>query len=1081
MQGIGRVTLKSSNDIEEVYSIIWSNAANASERIDIIRDYDDYNSIDTSNCTASYIRMVSEKYLGNINLIKSVMKIKHDASIIHAMEATNIIPCDGIIKLVRHKELPDLGMYYRVTLVKARIVEEYYETPAGSIHLTDIDNSSSNSVIAPININLYEEYGSSAYNKKQTGDFYSYAELLRRYPQVKHVLNNDYVVIRSYEEAEKRLKEWIESPEQLKSVDIESLHNVWGMYSDNRITGVFLGYDETWSTYFPFRQENFKYNLPMEFLKKIFDAVNSQPPYPSVIILSHNAKFELEGFYQEFREWLRVDVDTYIYAVLENPKIGKNTHTLKALASKVDNKFYLSLNHIFIGKIKFNVLTEDIVLLYGCPDATSPAKVYKWLMTRIPADEEFVCRLEMSILRVKCYNEFYGMRMDLERIHRLIEEEEYKIDLLGDQFRRIHKTSKNINSYQVMKEILYDRLRCPVLVTTNKGLPATSKVAIQHIVDSGVKRDYDKTKMPKPILDKNGEVLISSEELAGNKYPSLIIYQKYKKCLKELGALRRLKNKSERDRFMFYINQVGAGSNRQTSDAHQFSDTMKSCALADSPSHGMVSCDWKQVELRVLAWMADQKDLIELEGDPAVDIHRAILSIIQKKPMWTISEEDRKSGKSVNFGVVYMMSEYGLAARDFGPGYTKEELNIERKKIYDFFNGLPYIKVFLANNELQLKRKGVIKTKFNYYRYFPELLDPTYPEKSKKSLIRSGNNTPVQGTAAQMLKMVEKNVQAYIDKMGWDKERDYNGVKVPMVRMILPIHDEILLSYDKSIPKEEICKMFKECMELDFEGAPPFFAAPAFIDNWYEGKDPAYEVDIEFRDRVVEEYSKGNYLLTGHNYLDVLNNYRTKEISDYMDGLITKYKTPEEVAKHVTDDNLTHTLIETTLKKEERKKLTHNERILRATEKYFEKKEANALNNLIQASEEFVEESYEDRMDLDVWVDAYTSIDQFGNMIVENEEEWEEESDVIVSELGPVETRVMNKPHVLYLMQEAWVDLTGLDLATEGERIYQGLRQMHNPNEFYEIVLVIGKNTKRTGIRVGYETEKIEELFKKGD
>ena len=74
------------------------------------------------------------------------------------------------------------------------------------------------------------------------------------------------MVVRSYEEAEERLKIWIESKEQLKSVDIESLHEVWGMYSDNRITGVFLGFGETWSTYFPFRQENFKYNLPIEFL-----------------------------------------------------------------------------------------------------------------------------------------------------------------------------------------------------------------------------------------------------------------------------------------------------------------------------------------------------------------------------------------------------------------------------------------------------------------------------------------------------------------------------------------------------------------------------------------------------------------------------------------------------------------------------------------------------------------------------------------------------------------------------------------------------------------------------------------------
>lgn len=1078
MQGTGKVTLKSS-DSNRSYYVVWNSSPGSFERIDVFSNPSDYNSIDTSSCDASYIRSNSEKIYGSQDLIKSILRIKHESSIMHTSEKTSVDTTNGKLRLVRFKELPDLGLFYKVVLEKAKIIEEYYETPAGTIHITEID-SNNNTVVTPINISNYSEYGSASITKKSSGDFYSYEDLLRMYPQVKHVLEEDYVVARSLEEAEERLQQWIESKEQLKSVDIESLHEKWGIFSDNKITGVFLGFGEHWSTYFPFRQDNFKYNLPMEFLRKIFDAVNNQPPYPEVIILSHNAKFELEGFYQEFREWLRVDVDTYLYAVIANPNVTKGSHTLKTLASEVDSRFYLELKHIFIGKIMFNVLTEDIVLLYGCPDATSPAKVYKNLIKKIPADEHFVCRLEMDILRVKCLNEFYGMRMDLERINRLIDEEEFKINLLGDQFRRIHKTSKNINSYPVLKEILYDKLRCPVLVTTDKGLPATSKVAIKTIVDSGVKREYDKDKMPKPILDKNKEVLISSEELAGNKYPSLIIYQKYKKCLKELGALRRLRNKSIRDRFMFYINQAGAGSNRQTSDAHQFSSTMKSCSLADSKYHGQVSCDWKQVELRVLAWMAEQKDLIELECDPAVDIHRAILSIIQKKPMWMISEEDRQAGKGVNFGVVYMMSEYGLAARDFGPGYTKEELNIERKKIYDFFNGLPLIKLFLANNELNLKRNGYIKTKFNYYRYFPELLDPTYPEKLKKTLIRSGNNTPVQGTAAQMLKMVEKNVQEYIERKGWDKEKNYDGVWLPMVRMILPIHDEILLSYDLSIPKEEICLMFKECMELDFEGAPPFFAAPAFIDNWYQGKDPAYEVDIEFRDKVVEEYKKGNYLLTGKDYLKTLNEFRTNEISNYMNSLISKYKTPEEVAKHVNDDNLTHTLIETMIKKEERKKLSHIERIERATQNYFDSLEKKGKLDVVLHEEDEKEED-DSFMDLDVWVDTYSHIDQNGDLIIEDEEEWNEESNSIVHELGPIETRVMNKPHVLYLMQEAWVDLTGLDIETTGEEIYQGLRKLHDPNEFYEVVLVIGKNTFRTGIKVGYISEEIEKLFKKGD
>ena len=463
------------------------------------------------------------------------------------------------------------------------------------------------------------------------------------------MLKEDYVVVESYEDAVERLEYWINSKEQLKSIDIESRSTDWHPVSTNRITGVFLGCGEKWSTYFPFRQDNFEYNLPIKFLRRIFDAVNNQPKYPNTIILAHNAKFEIEGFYQEFREFLRIDVCTYVLSVLVNPIIKKGSHTLKKLTSKVDGKFYLELSDIFIGPIQFNVLPKEIVKLYGCPDATSPAKIYKYLMSKLPKDEMFVKRLEMGLLHVKAMNEFYGIRMDQDRLYELIQDEEYKVQLLGDTFRKLHKTSRNINSSDVLSEILYNKLKCKVEVRTAKGAPATSKYAIDRNVKT--------------------------------------------------GALNRLKNKSADGRFLFYINQVGAGSNRQTSDAHQFSDTMKSCALADSPYHGLVSNDWKQVELRILAGAAGQKDLIELEKDMGVDIHRAILSIIQKRPMWTISEEDRKAGKSVNFGVVYMMTAYGLARRDFGPAYTKEQLRLEMQKITDFFNGLPMVKKYLKDNE----------------------------------------------------------------------------------------------------------------------------------------------------------------------------------------------------------------------------------------------------------------------------------------------------------------------------------------------------------------------------------------------
>lgn len=1083
MVKIGEVTLKRTGN---TYLIVWYSDKSSNERIDVIENNTEYNPLDTSNCVASLFKGGGSRFYGNSNIPATILRIKSEAAFLPVAEQKSASVKDGKFYMVTSKENVDAGIYYKLEMVNGRIESELYITSEGQIKIDTVKDSTYNHNDHPINWSDYELLSGITRGrdeetvKIEQAEFYSYEELIRKYPQVTHVLDNDYVVASSYEEAEERLNTWINSKEQLKSVDIESIDTDWGPGSTNRITGVFLGFGETWSTYFPFRQQNFKYNLPIEYLRKIFNAINNQPPAPEVLILGHNVKFEIEGFYQEFKEYLRVDVDTYLLGVLVDPLIKKGSHTLKNLTNKVDGRFYLTLEQIFIGPVRFNVLPENIVKLYGCPDATSPAKVFKYLMEKLPNDECFVKDLEMRLPEIKAMNEYYGIRMDEERLNTLIEEEEYKVEMLSNLFKKIHRTSKNINSTAVLSDILYNKLRCKVEVRTDKGAPATSKYAIDKIIRTGAKSIDEDTPIPSDIVDKNGKTVISGTELASNKYPSLIIYQKYKLCQKELGALKRLKNKSVDGRFKFYINQVGAGSNRQTSDAHQFSDTMKSCALADSPHHQLVSCDWKQVELRILAGMADQKDLMELEADPDIDIHRAILSIIQDKPIWAISEEERKSGKSVNFGVVYMMSEYGLAQRDYGPGYTKEHLAIERKKIADFFNGLPKIKHFLKRNENFLKENGYIKTAFCYYRYFPELLDPTTDSRTIQKMVRSGNNTPVQGTGAQMLKIVETKVWEYIRKKGWDKVKDYDGVQLPMCRMILPIHDEILFSYDKSIPMEEICAMFKECMELDIKGFPPFYAAPAFINNWYDGKDAAYEVDLRFRDEVVEEYKKGNYLLTGKDYLGTLNEFRNKEIKDYMEDLVSKYKTPEEIAKHVTHASITHTLIESMLKKSERKKLTHDERILEATKRFMESlKEGGRLDKLVSMS--VVDDDQADKqqyMDLDEWSVTYTYIDANGDLITELAEgDYEDQTTGDDNFIPEDELEKVEGPRFMYCLNECIIDLTGLDVLGIDESINQKVQQLCSDDAFYNVTYVRGYITIKTPYKIGYVADELQKIF----
>lgn len=1053
------------------YIVVYTD--NTFERIDVFQNAESYSPVNTENCLASYIFDGSARILGAKDFITKYNRIKSDAATLQVAEHQDVKVENGMVVLTISKQDPSEIYEYYKELVNGKLAKEFYKSDEGEIEFTNVSDSRFNFADKPVNYDEYTELSLMKSKSGRTSSFYSYEELLAKFPQVSHVLENDYVVAQSYEEAEERLNTWINSKEQLKSFDIESSGTDWGPTSQCRITGVFLGLGTEWSTYFPFRQDNFEYNLPIEYLRKIFDSINNQPPFPEVVILAHNVKFEIEGFYQEYRDYVRFDIDTYLLAVLADPKIKKGTHTLKALAAKVDDKFYLSLSDIFIGPVQFNVLPPNIVKLYGCPDATSPAKIYPYLMNKIPKDERFVIQLEMKMPVIKAMNEFYGIKLNQERLDDLLKVTEEDAEKLKSDFQRIHHTTRNINSNDVMSDILYNQLRVVPEVYTNKGQPATSKVAISTAIRRGKITPSEDTKRKEDIMSSNGKtVLVSGKDMTENKYPSLVIYQEYKKLLKEVGALRRLKNKSVAGFFKFYINQSGAGSNRQTSDAHQFDDTMKSCAVADSPHHQLVSCDWKQVELRILAGLAGQKDLIELESDPDVDIHRAILSIIQKKPMYLISEEDRKKGKSVNFGVVYMMSEYGLAQRDFGPGYTKENLIEERKKIDDFYNGLPYIKMFVKGNEEYLRKHGYIKTAFGYYRYFPELLDPTVDEKTKRRAIRAGNNTPVQGMGAQMLKIVETNVWNYIRKKGWDKEKDYDGIKLPMARMIVPIHDEILFSYDKSIPMEEIITMFQECMELQIDGMPPFFAAPAFIDNWYDGKNSVYEVDIPIRNKIIEEYKKGNYLLTGHDYVETLQEYRKNDIKEYLDELVAKYKTVDEVAAHVTDDNLTHVIIESQIpNKKERGKLTHMERIHEAVKRYMDNVDVSKIVYLDGVDRN----DYEEKVAFEDWADDVFQVDAFGDVIIPEEDpddaNYYATDNVIQSPV--TELPVYNQSRVIYALHECLIDFTGCN-----EDDFTAVKALCKEDAFYDLVILVDDKVVPTKLKIGYIPDELENIFK---
>jgi hypothetical protein len=402
--------------------------------------------------------------------------------------------------------------------------------------------------------------------------------------------------------------------------------------------------------------------------------------------------------------------------------------------------------------------------------------------------------------------------------------------------------------------------------------------------------------------------------------------------------------------------------------------------------------------------------------------------------------------------------------------------------ITGFYNGLPNIKEFVANNEKYVKEHGYIKTAFNRYRYFKQILDETTPGDQVSRMVRAANNTPVQGFAADMMKMIENNLYRYIKMKGWDERIQDGDIMLPKVRVMLSIHDEVLLSSHKSIPIEEIIKMFKLCMEMEVEGAPPFFASPAMVGNWFDGKLDQYEIPIPLRDQIVEAWDRdGTSLIHADTYLEDLNSYRKSVLLDFMESLVREYKTPERVAEHLRHPSFTHTLISAYVPKNKLKALSHMERIEEAVRQYFLDRE-----NLLANTENFKVDDKEEKKNFEELsgfeeLQEYITFDDNGEVVIESNAELQEEEDDLetIYRDYPVEWEIIDKKYAMYSMDTCMVDLMGLDDDGVAEEIHQALHRMSDPSEHYEVIYLLKRNVYvRAKFRVGYKPDEINKMIR---
>jgi len=372
--------------------------------------------------------------------------------------------------------------------------------------------------------------------------------------------------------------------------------------------------------------------------------------------------------------------------------------------------------------------------------------------------------IEMPLAPILARMEERGVRVDLKALQEIEGELDEELDAVTSEIHQLAGTSFNIASPRQLAEVLFERLGLPVLRKTKTG-PSTSIDVLKKLED---RHPIIKKIMRHRTLNKLKTAYVKSLFEAAKDGR---IHTIYKQALTQTGRLSSIE------------------PNLQTIPIR--TETGRKLRRVFTADEGCVllTADYSQIELRLLAHMAEEKELIRA-FEKGEDIHTHTgREILGKKDL---SADERRLAKAVNFGIIYGQSPYGLS----------EELSISvaaaRRFIERYYERFPGIKAFMDQVVEQAETEGFVETLYGRRRYIPEMRSKIHAQRELGK--RTAMNAPLQGSAADIIKIA----MIRVDKALADKNLQS--------RLVLQIHDELVLNVKKE-EEDTVKELVKEKME----------------------------------------------------------------------------------------------------------------------------------------------------------------------------------------------------------------------------------------------------------------------------
>jgi DNA polymerase-1 len=510
--------------------------------------------------------------------------------------------------------------------------------------------------------------------------------------------------------------------------------------------------------------------------------------------VGQNLKFDIPILSRHKIQLDKFHADTMLMSYVLNSTATR--HGMDKLAS-----YYLDYETIKYGdvagtaskQISFSEVEIDVATNYAAEDADITLRLYnklEGLLKDKPTQKKLLEDIEYPLVHVLSKVEQNGAKIDKEKLAAHSEELGEKISDLSTQAFKIAGEEFNLDSPKQLLEVLYEKLKLPVLKKTPKGQPSTNEETLQRLSE-----EYE---LPKIILQYRTLAKLKStytDSLIKIENPATQrIHTSYQQAITSTGRL----SSTEPNLQNIPI---------KTSEGRRIRE-----AFVPEKGNVLISADYSQIELRIMAHLSKDKNLTNA-FNKGLDVHSSTAAEVFGVDIENVTDEQRRSAKAINFGLMYGMSAFGLT----------RQLDIPRtdaqKYLDTYFERYTGVKDYMANTKAQAKEDMFVETIMGRRLYLNEINAANGLR--RQAAERAAINAPLQGSAADIIKKAMIDINTFLDK------------ELPQTRMIMQVHDELIFETPKA-DAEEILNLMKDMMEKAVRLDIPLIADAAIGKNWNE-------------------------------------------------------------------------------------------------------------------------------------------------------------------------------------------------------------------------------------------------------